>query len=243
MDIANIGFWIKEKRKEKKMTQADVAEALYVTPQAVSKWERGECFPDISLLPVISELFSSEIKEILNIEEDKNKDISEIISIINNVFDEGFFSQILEKIEDSVSVTEINDILSIFMVFSGEQKEILLKVLLDTSDYHSIINDIIIFLNNDQKEMLAKIIIEKRDFEVLEEIFPYLNKQAKITVLMGMLKDKEYKYLENLIPFLQKEQRATLITFAREENLLEKLYSVIYPFLDKEQRKSMDEYI
>ena len=45
MDQLKIGKFIKEKRKEKKITQSELAEKLNVTDRAVSKWENGLSFP------------------------------------------------------------------------------------------------------------------------------------------------------------------------------------------------------
>ena len=50
MDNAKTGTFIKELRKEKHLTQKELADLLHVTDRAVSKWERGLCAPDISLL-------------------------------------------------------------------------------------------------------------------------------------------------------------------------------------------------
>lgn len=47
------------------MTQTEVAEALHISYQAVSKWERGESLPDITLLPRIAELFQISIDKLL----------------------------------------------------------------------------------------------------------------------------------------------------------------------------------
>jgi len=46
-----IGNFIREHRTEMKLTQAELAERLGVSPQSVSNWERGETLPDIALLP------------------------------------------------------------------------------------------------------------------------------------------------------------------------------------------------
>lgn len=54
----SIGEKIKELRKEQNMTQAQLAEKLGVTYQAVSKWENGITSPDISIIPDITRAFS-----------------------------------------------------------------------------------------------------------------------------------------------------------------------------------------
>lgn len=52
-------------RKQHHMTQEDLAQKLGVTNQSVSKWESGQCCPDIQLLPIIADLFSVSIDELL----------------------------------------------------------------------------------------------------------------------------------------------------------------------------------
>ena len=53
-------------RKEKGLTQADVAERLSGAPQAVSKWEKGDSFPDVSLLAPLARLFGVSVDELLS---------------------------------------------------------------------------------------------------------------------------------------------------------------------------------
>lgn len=50
MDQIKIGRFIAERRKNKNLTQAQLAEKLNVTDRAVSKWERGRCLPDSSIM-------------------------------------------------------------------------------------------------------------------------------------------------------------------------------------------------
>lgn len=52
---------IKKYRMIKNYTQEDVAEYLGITPQSVSKWERGESYPDITLLPALANIFETSI--------------------------------------------------------------------------------------------------------------------------------------------------------------------------------------
>ena len=65
MDKEKTGQLITELRKEKGLTQKQLADALNVTDKAVSKWERGLSFPDISMLEPISELLGVSIMELL----------------------------------------------------------------------------------------------------------------------------------------------------------------------------------
>lgn len=52
-------------RKQKGLTQEELANALGVTNQAVSKWEAAQCCPDIQLLPDIAKLFEVSIDELI----------------------------------------------------------------------------------------------------------------------------------------------------------------------------------
>lgn len=65
MDKERTGQLITELRKEKGLTQKQLAEALNVTDKAVSKWERGLSFPDISMLEPISQTLDISIMELL----------------------------------------------------------------------------------------------------------------------------------------------------------------------------------
>lgn len=65
MEIS-IGKKIAELRKAKGITQDELAEALNVSPQAVSKWENEQSCPDISLLPVIADFFGVTIDELFS---------------------------------------------------------------------------------------------------------------------------------------------------------------------------------
>ena len=52
-------------RRQKRITQGDLGDRLGVTAQAVSKWETGQCYPDIQLLPDIANFFGVTVDELL----------------------------------------------------------------------------------------------------------------------------------------------------------------------------------
>ena len=79
MDNNKTGALIKELRKEKNMTQKDLADLLHITDRAVSKWERGLCAPDISLLEPLSKALDISITELISGERVTQNEISEKI--------------------------------------------------------------------------------------------------------------------------------------------------------------------
>ena len=56
MTEKNIGEILTNGRKAKGLTQAELANMLHVSPQAVGKWERGESLPDVFMLTKIAEI-------------------------------------------------------------------------------------------------------------------------------------------------------------------------------------------
>ena len=65
MDNAKIGNLIYQLRKEKNMTQLQLAEKLGISDKAVSKWERGLGSPDLSIMPKLSEILGVDLEKLL----------------------------------------------------------------------------------------------------------------------------------------------------------------------------------
>jgi len=99
MNMQAIGKKISALRKERDMTQVDLADKLGVTYQAVSSWERGNSMPDIGKLPDISQVLSVSIDELL--------DNTEATEIVKNVLSGQDSSSISPKLEALVDVAPI----------------------------------------------------------------------------------------------------------------------------------------
>jgi class 3 adenylate cyclase len=65
MNLKQLGLRIKTRREQRKLRQADVAAALRISAQAVSKWERGENAPDISVLVGLARLLDVSVEWLL----------------------------------------------------------------------------------------------------------------------------------------------------------------------------------
>ncbi|MBR3437989.1 MAG: helix-turn-helix transcriptional regulator [Clostridia bacterium] len=77
---------IRSLRKEREMTQEALADFLGVSFQAVSKWERGESYPDIELLPTIADFFDVTTDHLLGVDSQRNEE--DILAYIDR-FDNG----------------------------------------------------------------------------------------------------------------------------------------------------------
>jgi len=77
MDQKKIGAFISELRKEKRMTQKDLAEKLGVTDRAISKWENGRGLPEVSLMKPLCEILEITVNELLNGERIAQRDYQE----------------------------------------------------------------------------------------------------------------------------------------------------------------------
>ena len=69
----NIGANIKRLRKAKDITQDELADFLGVSFQAVSKWERGDCYPDITMLPSLANLFDVSLDELIDMDRSEER--------------------------------------------------------------------------------------------------------------------------------------------------------------------------
>ncbi len=87
-----IGDMISKTRQNRNMTQEEFASRLGVTPQAVSRWERGNSLPDLSLIKGICQVLSISANTLLEIENDnkviENNDVSMEKEIRSNLFAE-----------------------------------------------------------------------------------------------------------------------------------------------------------
>ncbi len=84
MDQEKIGKFIANLRKEKKLTQVQLAEKLGVSDKSVSRWENGKCLPDVSLFRDLCNILGITLNEFFSgekIEEEKFKEQAD-----NNLF-------------------------------------------------------------------------------------------------------------------------------------------------------------
>ena len=66
MDQTKIGTFLKELRKEKRLTQSQLTEQFNVSDRTVSRWETGSNLPDLSILVELADFYDVDVREIIN---------------------------------------------------------------------------------------------------------------------------------------------------------------------------------
>lgn len=145
MEPIKTGTFISELRKEKNLTQISLSEKLNVSNRAVSRWENGEGFPDVTLLPLIADALDVTVDELLAGERIKPKqgeslfineynvtekdlrnstkayysDIIPIVSVISFLFAfvMGIFTVINLNIEGKSTIITVFSILMVLLLF------------------------------------------------------------------------------------------------------------------------------
>ncbi|GKX27891.1 hypothetical protein SH1V18_03710 [Vallitalea longa] len=101
MKKIKIGEVIYQLRKEKSMTQEQLANFIGVSTAAISKWESGNSYPDITLLPVLATFFNITIDYLLNyrvrVSEEK---VKEIYFECNELFNNSDFDVAVDRTND-----------------------------------------------------------------------------------------------------------------------------------------------
>ena len=120
MDARKLGQFIAEIRKEKEMTQAELASKLHVTDKAVSKWERGLGLPDINSIEPLADALGISVVEVMQAERisDNNVTQENASEMLTNAFDMVKQQRRLER-KHHTSIF-VGVLLAIVLIFLGD---------------------------------------------------------------------------------------------------------------------------
>ena len=185
MNVKKVGEFIKQKRKEKKLTQKELAEKLLITDRAISKWERGICCPDISILKELSSILGVSVNELLageeieKLEKEKTDDV-----LINSVKQ---YTSIEKKKNKKLLIITI-----IFVIFC---MGLVFAMYLTYNQVNK--NDNINWHSYSNKKILDKffVALENYDYETIKEMEfeSYNTGQVEDTLIEDVNKCDEYK--------------------------------------------------
>jgi len=175
MNIVKFGAYISRLRKERDMPQSRLADMLCVTRQAVSKWERGQGFPDIELLCSISEIFGVSVDKMLNYGEVSDNEKAILSSVCKN-------QEIAKEVFEAENA--IQDIVNIAPYLKTSVLSTIAKQLLKHRIDISKIVELSEFMNDESiVRMLENSDLETVDDGLLEKLIPFLDRDSVYSVL------------------------------------------------------------
>ena len=218
MNIVKFGAYISRMRKERDMPQSKLADLLNVTRQAVSKWERGEGFPDITILCELANVFGVSVDALINAGEASGNEAAILSSVTQN-------REISKELLDDKSI--IQDIINIapylkVSTLSGIAEQ-LAKHNIDISK----IVELSEFMND---ESIVKLFensnLDKLDDKLLERLIPFLSQESLYAIFEKIMNGQNS---DNLIKVMREHTNywafGTLIEAAVMQGVLD--YSVL----------------
>lgn len=194
-DTKKFGAYVARKRKDADMTQSELAEKLNLTRQAISKYEAGDSFPDVSILIQIAEIFNITLDELIgsgnptagetkilkNItagEETNSVNIHDVVNLAPLVK-----PSILKEFADMLTIEEIDitHIINLVQYLNDDNVLRLLKSAAYETLNEEMMGALIPFLDDPSKEVIIKKIIEgESDWRLLTAILPYIENMTLI---------------------------------------------------------------
>lgn len=201
-DTKKFGGYLSHLRKNADMTQMELADRLNLTRQAISRYEHGESFPDISILVMIADVFHITIDELVKSGEPTRGESAILEGIAT-----GNETVKVENIEDIVNLAPYLKPSVLTKLSSG-----LAKNGIDISNIVSLAE----YLNDDSViAMLENAQCESINLELLEKLMPFLETRSKYTIFQKILEGEiDWRFLRPILIYsegLQSQVEAAVV--------------------------------
>ncbi len=219
MDQKRIGAFIARCRKEKNLTQMQLAELLEITNQAVSKWENGRGMPDVSLLQPLCDILGISLNELFSGEHiSAEENISKLFKEkqIADLKPVKYLFSICANVTLLVVVIE----LAVGLVGNFFNSTILETMLINVSIW------LILFLAS-----MGKLVYDKKKLKNLKHSGAYMDSEIEDMILAAWIRVGNYTSCRIVCRFIYegKEYKAVsnyyvLTPFKRKEDLYANVY-------------------
>lgn len=169
LNLEIIGSKISKLRKDLNLTQLELAEKIYVTPQAVSKWEKGKSVPSIEILIELTKLFNISIDYLLDKSEILEDDYE---SMFKNYSRAAALNKFINL--DSPS----KDINKIFYLLNKSERELILNLII-THKLDIDLKDIWPYLTDEERKFILGVVLTNKYDYNLSLIINNLTNQEK----------------------------------------------------------------
>jgi len=173
-DTKKFGGYLSRLRKNADMTQTELADQLNLTRQAISRYERGDSFPDVSILVLIADIFHITLDELIGAGEPTRGE-----SIILESVAKGCDTLTAENLEDVISLAPYlkpSVLTKLSAALSAQGIDI--SAIVSLAEY----------LNDDSViAMLKNAPLASTNPELLEKLMPFLETKSKYTIFQKIL--------------------------------------------------------
>lgn len=239
-DTMKVAKKIREARIAKNMTQMQLADAMGVSYQAVSNWERGNSMPDISKLEDLCGTLEITVSELLGMEEkgtaavekvlqDEALTVEELAEIVPVLPPETVKEQ-AQKANDGKQKWNIKALAEIAMFMDDD----LLEEIIEEAQVDSLkdVEPLAPFLDDDLLDKLVRR-APKGDVDGITALAPFLDEDTLDYVIRQCDLEMDKKLVENLAPFLDEDTIDYLADVQIAKGNVGALRS-IYPFMDSD---------
>ena len=237
-DMIQIGKRIAERRKQKNLTQVELADELGISYQAVSNWETGNSMPDIAKLEDLSKIFDVSIDELLgnDARAEVVKNILKKEKISLDDMDEEAVKDVLplikpDHIEDSFK-TEALSLQHLVMLAPYLDTEVLDEMVKDTYQIGkiSLLAALAPFCSEDVIDEIVSKELEEGDIESSKSIVvlaPFIKQETLDVLFLRIYEDKGTKGVVALAPFVS----TNILDQILEHELKEGHYKEMIPLM------------
>lgn len=203
-DTSKTAQKIKEARIARNMTQMNLADAMEVSYQAVSNWERGNSMPDIAKLGQLCEILQIRLDQLLGTEEEANT-----------------IAKVIHRDEDGTAAVTMEEIKNIVPLLPPEEvKRLVSENLQENSKQDEIRRE---YDSTEEPEQEKHGVRDKRkmDSSTLIELAPYLEEDDLGEILQDFEVEMDIKTAMKLAPFLGEKCLEELLSRCKGDIYLE----------------------
>lgn len=199
-DIIKFGAHIAKLRKSADMTQSELADKISLTRQAVSKYERGDSFPDISILLLIADVFSVPLESVIHAGEATKTEAEMLLyqstggnASIDELMNVAPFLKpsTLDRFTEKLKKQGID--ISYLVTLSEYMNSKSVAELLDNTDINALDGELLkrlapILTDDSRLSIFERILNGELDWHFMEAIAPYVNESpVEAAVIDGAL--------------------------------------------------------
>ncbi len=249
-DMQYVAKTISTLRKERNMTQMELADRLNISFQAVSNWERGQTMPDISKLSELADIFDVTIDELLGngtnakvveklihekpVEDDLSaEDFLDVAPLVKPKQAEKLF----ENVHDTLSTKEL------IMAAPFVSTPVLDRMAVDTVKREKSFKymlGLMPFLSKDAIDTCVELVMDEEDINVkkLVAAAPFLGKDRLDQITDRVMQEGSAKLLLPLAPFIRKKTLTKAALHFAKKNGFTAILPLL-PFMSKDARDDL----